>query len=225
MSHVLEHIPDPAHYLAGLRGLLADEGALFVAAPDIRQNPIDLVVLDHCSHFDEPTLARVLRLGGFRPESLRSDVLGKELVAVARALPSACAEPAPSLAGPGPFAMPLERVADLYLSLCADLVTRARELRAHPGRFGLFGTSTAACWLTGELDTPPDFYVEEDPQRVGRSAFGRPILAPGQVPSGACVFIPMSCETARAIIVRAGRTDYTLDYLPWNQIDEAGARL
>jgi SAM-dependent methyltransferase len=221
MSHVLEHIPDPVAYLGQLRGHLKDGGMLFIAVPDIRQNPVDLLVIDHCSHFDPSTLGRVLRRGGFLPEILRTDILGKEILAISR--------PAAAPRGDGatckdPFSMPLDTVAEKYLSLCSDLVEQARTLRQQHDSFGIMGTSTAAAWITGELAMGSDFYVEEDPQRIGRTAFGKPILSLDQVPPGACVFIPMSSLTAQGIIARAHRDDLTLAYLPWNDIADVQAK-
>lgn len=217
MSHVLEHIPDPVTYLRRLRQYLAPGGMLFIAVPDIRQNPIDLFVLDHCTHFDEVTLSQVFAAAGCAVHSLRSDVLGRELVLLSR-------PDQPAAYQPGRFAMPLVHMAERYLGLCHDLLLHARSLRATHASLAILGTSTAAAWLAAGLAMQVDFYVDEDPQRVGKTAFGQPILSLADIPPGACVLIPMASDTARRIIERARRPDVTFSYLAWNDVSDAAAR-
>lgn len=217
MSHVLEHIPDPSNYLRRLQNHLNRDGMLFIAVPDIRQNPVDLFVLDHCTHFDAPALERVIARGGFVPHEVHTDILGKEIVALGHA---GILGDKRNDNGGQPYSMPLEKVAEKYLSLCADLQQSARDMRARYAVFGVMGTSTAAAWIAGELDMHIDFFVDEDPLRVGKTAFGRPILSLAQVPPAACVFIPMSSSTAEGIVARAARADVAFSYLPWNQIED-----
>ncbi len=64
------------------------------------------------------------------------------------------------------------------------------------------GSSIAACWTTLELDGKVDFFVDEDPHRIGHSLLDLPILGPAQVPAGAVVFIPMSVPVAEKIMHR-----------------------
>jgi len=61
VCHVLEHVPNPAAFLRPLLGNLAPSGRLVVIVPNIRQNTIDLLIADHCSHFDADSLDRLLR--------------------------------------------------------------------------------------------------------------------------------------------------------------------
>jgi len=213
MSHVLEHISDPAAYLARLRRHLSVDGVLYVAVPDIRQNPIDLVVLDHCTHFDTATLGAVLTRGGFATRTLRGDVLGKEIIALSR-------PGVGSLYGEPPYKLPLKAVAEKYLALCRSLAEQARRLRTECATLGVMGTSTAAAWIAGELGLQVDFYVDEDPQRIGKTLFERPIYSLADIPPGARLFIPMSAKTAQGIITRANRPDVCFEYHPENQIDD-----
>ena len=217
MSHVLEHIADPAAYLRHLHQYLAPGGLLFVAVPDIRQNPIDLFVLDHCTHFDEVTLHGILDGGGFAVHSLRSDVLGKEIVALSR-------RGAHHAAPPRAFALSLRRIGEDYLALSRELLDCARQHRGRHARFGIMGTSTAAAWLTAELEMQVDFYVDEDPERIGKLAFDKPIHSLAQGPADRGVFIPMANDRARQIIARANRADLAFVFLENNDISDAMLR-
>jgi hypothetical protein len=76
----------------------------------------------------------------------------------------------------------------------------AKRLAASGRRFGVFGTSIAANWLSGVVGPDAiDFYVDEDPGRIGRSHFGKPIIAPAQVRSKAKVYVPLAPVIARAV--------------------------
>lgn len=216
MSHVLEHITDPASYLRHLQRYLTPQGLLFIAVPDVRQNPIDLFVFDHCTHFDEPTLAQVFSAAGFNALSLRSDVLGKEIVAV-------CIEGEPAPA-PDDYSLSLATVGRHYVELCRRLLQHAKEVRATQAHMYVMGTSTAAAMLASGLEMRVEGFVDEDPERIGRQAFGKPILALGQVPAGGCVYIPMASDKAREIITRAARDDLQFAYLADNDVSMARKR-
>jgi hypothetical protein len=68
--------------------------------------------------------------------------------------------------------------------------------------FGLFGTSIAATFLTGGLGAAVDFFVDEDPNRQGKTWCKRPIYAPSQVPSGSHVMIGLAPVVAERILAR-----------------------
>jgi len=58
------------------------------------------------------------------------------------------------------------------------------------------------------MDSQFDFYVDEDPARIGRDYFGIPILAPEDIPSGSTIFVCLEPKIAADIAARhsgAGR--------------------
>ncbi len=71
--HVLEHVPDPVKDLRRLRELLADDGKLLIALPNIRSFDARLykrcwVAIDaprHLWHFSKPQIEKLLRQTGF----------------------------------------------------------------------------------------------------------------------------------------------------------------
>jgi 2-polyprenyl-3-methyl-5-hydroxy-6-metoxy-1,4-benzoquinol methylase len=201
LSHVLEHIPDPVPFLKAISGYLAPRGRLLLATPNLRQNPSDLVIADHCSHFEEDSLAYVAKAAGFHVECLSTKMLPKELVAVLSRQPTPAAPDAPD-AGEGRNWASSKQRCLFYFELLEEVRRTARSCAAEGRPFGIMGSSIAACWTMLELGGKVDFFVDEDQNRIGQELLDLPILGPAQVPHGAVVFIPMSVAVAEKIMHR-----------------------
>lgn len=75
LNHVLEHISDPAPFLREVRRVVAADGLVFVAVPNVRcwirylrgERYAWSFQDDHFLHFSTSTLPRLLRRHGFRP--------------------------------------------------------------------------------------------------------------------------------------------------------------
>jgi 2-polyprenyl-3-methyl-5-hydroxy-6-metoxy-1,4-benzoquinol methylase len=221
LSHVLEHIPDPIPFLRAFSGHLAPGGRILLAMPNLRQNSSDLIIADHCSHFDEDSLAYVVGKAGFGIELLSSTMLPKELVAVL-----SLRRPArvPDVAGAEADARRASTKARcLFYFELLDSVRRTARACAREGRpFGIMGSSIAACWTQLELEGRADFFVDEDRNRIGHRLMDRPIVAPAETPAGALVFIPMSVAVAEKIIERWRQLPVDFRYEPTNQPGQSG---
>ena len=201
LSHVLEHVPDPIASLKQISGQLAGGGRILLASPNFRQNPIDLVVADHCTHFEEHSLAYVAEKAGLAIELLSASLLPKELVAVLSPRGDATVSRMASDRADMRGTDSRERCL-FYFNLLDDVRKAARSMAGEKRPFGIMGSSIAACWMMLELEGRVDFFVDEDPHRIGHELTGLPILGPEQVPAGALVFIPMSVPVAEKIIHR-----------------------
>ncbi len=203
--HALEHIPTPLDLLAQLREKLAPDGRLLVEVPDHLQNPFDLLIADHCTHFTGPTLAALLRKAGFQVDAVTTDWVPKELTSLARrAGPSAAGSP---LAGTGAGAGSARR----SLAWLQSVVAAARATAALED-FGLFGSSIAATWLASELGGAVKFFVDEDPGRAGKSHLGRPILHPTEVAAASNIFIALPLPLAHVVKTRLEMGDRRCTY-------------
>jgi SAM-dependent methyltransferase len=199
LSQSLEHVLDPVNTLAILKTKLAPEGVLLVQVPNARLNVFDLVVADHRSHFDPTTLADAGRRAGF-PHIVVAEWVYKELSMTVSESPltfTAMSYPAQMLLED------LVRRVDWLL----DVVEAARNVAKESKQFGVFGSSIAATWLYGSLSDHIQFFVDEDPSRIGQFHEDRPILAPSQVPTGASVFIPLVPQMAQDIAKRLRKLD------------------
>jgi SAM-dependent methyltransferase len=199
MTHVLEHLEDPASTLADLEGRLSSGGTLFLAVPDLRQNPLDLAVVDHASHFTPATLDRLLRRAGWRPLRMEARRIPREILLAAQ--PAASREAAEDSASVPASA------ADLSAGLSAlgwlsDTLRRAKDEAAARNGLFILGAGNAGTWLAGNLLGSVLGFADEDADRQGRTHAGLPILAPKDLPAGATVFIPFPEPMAQAITRR-----------------------
>ncbi len=197
LIHSLEHFPDPVAMLRTLRGLIAPGGSLFVQVNNVERTPFDLVVADHLSHFTPRSLAHLAAQAGLAVDSVRTDWVNKELSLLA-AVHKPAADP---VADDAPAARARVRRDVAWLGSMLEHA-RATAAQAGKGRFGVFGTSVAATWLASGLGEVIDFYVDEDPARLGRKHLGRPIVTPDQVPAGATVYLAFIADVAAQIARR-----------------------
>lgn len=190
MIHALEHFTDPRATLERLRRHLTPGGMIFIEIPNVQENPFDLLIADHVSHFTPYTLEAMLLKAGFAPVVFATDWVKKEMSVLAVAVE------APPAAR---FAPPPASLVDDHIAWLAETLRRARDAAAEGESFGMFGTSIASTWLSGGLGDKVRFYVDEDPSRQGREFFGKPIIAPRQIPDGSTVFVALAPAIASVV--------------------------
>lgn len=207
MLHVLEHIPAPVEFLTKLSEKLDHDGWLFLEIPNYRQNPFDLLISDHCTHFTDMTIMEILCRAGYEVLIISNDWVPKELSVVARKMRHP--EPAKELTG-----LPASDSIRKCLQWLEAVRNTARNLGS-TGPFGIFGTSIAATWLLSELNDQVSFFVDEDPQRVGKMFWGHPIYHPVQIPQGSKVFIALPYNLSKSIWQRLRKSQENMElYLP-----------
>lgn len=198
LIHVLEHVPWPGDFLAGLLKKLTDNGVLIVQVPDCEVSPFMYTVTDHATHFFLPVLSNLISNNGYEVLLASRAVFGKELTVIARRAQAPVARSY------------LDDTEDTYgfaqeqIDWLSDQVATVKEIATESeGRpLGLFGASIAATWMYHELAGKISFFVDEDPNRVGKSHLGLPILAPRQVPAGSHVYMCIPSEIAANIARR-----------------------
>jgi len=185
MLHCLEHVPDPVAFLRKCIDRLTPGGLLLVQVPDFTANPFDLVIADHCSHFDPATLGDTVQRAGYEIVALKQGLVPKELTLLARRPADAAGTlPASGL----PQRTDSQRIHDA-LAWLAALLDQARDLGREP--LGVFGTSIAGIWLLGQLGDRLRFFVDEDTNRAGRPLFGKHVHLPADAPAGSRVLVAL----------------------------------
>ena len=199
LCHVLEHVPDPIRFLSSVKELLGHEGTLLIQVPNLEDNPFDLFVVDHCSHFQPRDLIDLLPCAGFRAELVATDWIDKEITVLAKPDQTKTSLEDKSLAPP--------RLAALRnrLDRVQEMASQAKAV-VDKGHAGIFGTAVAAVWLDQETECGSAFFVDEDPGRIGKIFLGREIIHPKKIPAGADILVPFRRSVAKRIISRIGHT-------------------
>lgn len=195
LVHVLEHIAAPQKYLEGLSSKLASGGTLLIQVPDFRSNPFDLMIADHCTHFGVETLTRLLTDTGFHISHVGEGWIAKELTVIAALRTNVernvnAFKPQDSL-----------HVAHESIAWLSDFSGQAKKA-ALKGPVAIFGTAFAATWLFGELEGKAEFFIDEDPNRIGGTHLGRPVLAPNDAASGVTVLLALMPAIAKPVSER-----------------------
>jgi hypothetical protein len=100
--------------------------------------------------------------------------------------------------------------AERNLEWLRTVLREASHAAANHPKLGLFGSSVAATWLAGALGDAIDFFVDEDPSRIGRRHLDRPIVAPQDVPGDAAVYVGMAPVSAEAVLKRYAKSSLKL---------------
>lgn len=195
LVHVLEHVLEPVDFLRSLASRLAPAGRLLVEVPHHPDNPFELLIADHRSHFTTATLPVALAAAGYAVESVTAGWIAREVSVVARVAGQA---PDPPRLDPQGARAVVEGGLD-WLVRTRDAL---RRLGADGRPLGLFGTSIAGTWLAGNAGGAVTFFVDEDPHRVGRRHLGLPIVAPTDLAPGSRVFVGLPPAAAAAVVAR-----------------------
>lgn len=196
MLYVVEHLLDPLRTLRHVFSLLRPGGFFLLQTADLAASPFDLPVADHCSHFTLDMLCHAAEQAGFEVATRSDAWIRKEIGVLARRPGN------DSPAQPGPLPQPKGPVLlAAQLRWLQAVAGHAREEAARGG-LGVFGTSNAATWLAQELRGAAQFFVDEDPQRRGKTHLGLPVLAPQDVPSGSAAYLAFPRAMALDIAAR-----------------------
>jgi hypothetical protein len=198
MVHVFEHVFEPVPVLREVGSALAPGGRVVIQVPDAEQNPFDLMVVDHRSHFFPNHLLAAAYAAGYAVELTATDWVAKEITVVLTR--SASEEHGTSRAAPDPAAW--RSVVARSLDWLQALVGLARRLGSAPGGFGIFGTANAATWLGSVPGVRVRFFVDEDPNKIGRTHLGHPIIAPTDVPPDVPVLLAFPSAQALSLRTR-----------------------
>jgi trans-aconitate methyltransferase len=183
MVHVLEHITEPVDFLKRLAPKLNPGGQLLIQVPCFLNNPFDLTIADHCSHFTLASLSGLLAHAGHRIVKSGENWVPRELTVIATPDLTASDDSKTSTA-------PLQEMENAA-SWMKALSLLARKAAAE-GPVAVFGTSIAATWLAGEINQEISFFIDEDKARIGRTHLDRPVLAPSEAPRDVPVVLALS---------------------------------
>lgn len=196
MLYVIEHLPDPTDVLRKVRNLLKPDGLLILQTSYFGENPFDLVVVDHCSHFTAGTLTRLIEVSGYNA-ILHSDTWMPREISVIGKISN---RESRSDHASGNVRDTVSRVR----SMLAWLEDVSNEVRAasREREVGIFGTAIAGSWLAGNVGECARFFVDEDTSRQGKYHNGLMVIPPGDVSQDSVVYLAFPPKTANTIYTR-----------------------
>ena len=204
LIHVLEHMENPVELLKKIKHRMQNQGLLLVQVPHIWTNPYVLTVGDHITHFDLPSLERLIRSAGFEIEWKIADLIPGDLIVLARKVP-----PSLNSIWQNNASEPDWRASDSYGSSVQSLVDGLTNVtkwlsqcRQDFQAMGIFGTSVAGTWAGATLDNKHDFWIDEDPSRIGKWWQEKEILPLKQIPTGSGVAVILGKLKVDAVIRR-----------------------
>jgi SAM-dependent methyltransferase len=196
MVYVVEHLTEPLDVLTSLGRLLKPGGVLLVQTSNFWDNPFDLVVADHASHFVLDTLAATVAGAGFEVIDRNDDWIAKEIGVIGRLPSGGAAAPACR-----PSVSELRLGTEQRLRWLGRVLDQARTAGAGGG-IGVFGTAIAGTWLASQAAREVTFFVDEDRQRRGRVHLGQPVLHTEDLSDGAPVYLAFPPPLAAKIGAR-----------------------
>lgn len=198
LMHVFEHLPNPRKWLEDLKQLLNSNGLVIIQVPDPKTNPYNLLVADHCSHFLMSDLINIAQHAGYEVVTYSDKWVSREFSILIRPLVSEklLKPDVPNNTQANNNTYPEKSVQWLH-----DIVNLAALFPKDKPR-GIWGTAIAATWLYSLMDNTVDFFVDEDPSRIGQQHLGMPIYSPEMAPNNSNIFIALIPEIAANVVNR-----------------------
>lgn len=208
MFHVFEHVPDPLPALERIKSHLTDDGTLLIQVPYFPDNPFDLLVADHISHYRCIDIDRLLRQAGFRPLEIRTDVIRKEITAIATTAKLSADNGAGDAKRVGPDDETAKSLVSAQLEWLMDVQQHIKSsLQEAGGSLGVYGTGPVGAWISAIIGEKVAFYIDDDKDRQGSVFLDKKIYAYKNAPYGTPIYLGFLPEVAQAIQVKHGISD------------------
>jgi SAM-dependent methyltransferase len=194
MIHCLEHIVDPVTFLQTVKEKLNTNGLLLIEIPTYTANPFDLIIADHCTHFEMGKIKTLLSFCGFEVVLASTDIVPKEITILARK----------DVVSETTLSVTEKSVEDVHRRLLKSIswlkenIACASRIADHD-ELGIFGTSIAGVWVYNEISEKVSFFVDEDTNRINKLFLNRKVYHPKNLPDKGIVFIPLSHGIATRI--------------------------
>jgi 2-polyprenyl-3-methyl-5-hydroxy-6-metoxy-1,4-benzoquinol methylase len=162
--HVLEHLEKPSKFLWKLKRYMAYKGILFIQVPYFKRNPMELLTVDHASHFSIPALRLLLESSGWKVIKCFNAPIEKEISCIAV---------------PGENNQ-INNNKKIFFQPKTGLTLNAiiKKLIRKIGRrkYCLFGSAITACLVAINFRAPL-FFVDEDKNKLGKYFLKRKIIS------------------------------------------------
>ena len=164
--------------------------------PNLESSFYDILIADHCTHFDALSLKYVCEKAGFEIINCLPDFVAKELTLVVK--PRKRMENEKQIE-----VMNVNSRHNLYTTI-KERLEKMKEIVSNKqeGRFYIWGSSIAASWVASTFDQKCIGFIDEDKERVGNTHLGLNICSPKSISERDRVYLPFPKDVAEAIIKR-----------------------
>ena len=172
-------------------GLLKPGGTFYAIVPNVLTNIADFIVVDHCNHFTDTSMARLIADSGLDVLEIDAQSHRGAYVVVARKpLIDAARQRAHDDSAIELAHAELVRIAGFWR-------TASERIRAHEAalasdeQVAVYGAGFYGAFIAANLAEPARIacYLDQNPFLQGKSMHGRPILPPAELPMGIDVLL------------------------------------
>lgn len=177
LIHLLEHIPKPFEFLKQIKNNINPGGLLLIELPLHVDNPYELAIYDHATHFTLNSIKHLLIQSGFKIIEITNQWVRKEITVVATSIRD---NYSPN-ANPKYLADDEETLKN-RITFVNTPFHQAQEAFSRSETKAIFGSSIAASWLYSKLNGDIDYFVDEDTNKHGNSHLETKINPPSELP-------------------------------------------
>ncbi len=192
----LEHIPVPLNTVLHIAELLNEDGVFYGIVPDTFGNVADFVVIDHVNHFTPASLHTLLRMAGFIDIQIDIEAHRGALVFTARK--TGVASSCPDIKATHLRSKQLAK----YWTQLSDHIQAAEH--ASPDQpAAIYGSGFYGAYISSVLQVPGQIicFLDASPYQQGKRLFGKPVIAPRQLPESVRVlYIGLNPSIARNVV-------------------------
>ena len=186
---VLQHVNLPADFISSIKNLIKEDGFLLLQVPNLDEAIFDVLIFDQVSHFTRKTI---------------HDFCEKNFNSICMPGAQIPRETTLLLSQSDNFDFSLEHQKNLEnkkidFEYLKNIFTQIDKI-SKP--VGVFGTATVGTCVGGLLGDKLAFFVDEDPQKWGKTLLGKKIIKPIDVNCQTKVYLPLQPEYTFGIIKR-----------------------
>lgn len=178
ISGSLVYMPDLPQLFGHIKRLLKPNGLVFVQTVDLSKSAYAILLGDQQTHYTNQTLHNLFSQFGFAWQALESSWAPKEITGIARQQTTL-----------RPTIQPDTHIFDSVEEL-KRVAQKAKKV-ADAGPTAVLGTSAAAAFVHSEIDKHLLFFVDENPDRLGKNVFrGQDVCHPSELQDHHSVLLP-----------------------------------
>lgn len=197
-----EHLSDPLLELRTIKGLLKDDGLIYLVVPSVFANTGDFIVVDHVHHYSEASLTYLFSQAGFEVLEIDAESHFAAFIVVGKKTAS---ERLPYEFAANKLDEINQKINEIAV-FWSGFRDRVREFeQASAGKnsaiygAGVYGNFIFSCLESGENCVG---FLDQNPLLIGGHAMNKPIMHPDDLPLDvAAIYVGLNPRISRDVIL------------------------